>query len=884
VLGTPHYMAPEIATGEPMGPAVDRYALAVIAYELVTGTVPFDAATPQSVLMLHVQQPVPAPRLANPALSPALEAVLLRGLEKAPEARYPTATAFVTALREAALDASDPTGLASPVATANQRDPIAPTARIVSAGPGANAAAPSTLASHNLPAALSSFIGRTREQDAVRTLLGAHQLVTLVGTGGTGKTRLALIVAAGWRAHCRNGVWLVELAPLSDPELIPSALSTVLGLEEEPGRPLLRTVIDYLEDKHLLLVLDNCEHLVHACAALAGDLLQRCPGLRILATSREGLGVPGEQIYRVPRLAVPDPVAFGSLNELEQVEAVRLFVTRARERQADFTLTARNAAAVAAVCARLDGLPLAIELAAGRVGSLPLEAIAAQLEQSIRLLRGGPRAMPARQQTMQAALDWSWDLLDGAERMLLGRLSVFARGWVLETAGLVCGEEDQDGWEVAELLAALVDKSLVVLGGNAEMQGRYRLLEPVRQYAAARLVEAGEEGCIHERHLDWCLALAEQGAVQLWGPSQDSWLERLEGEHDNIRAALAWSLDGERAGNEAAVKGLSLAAALARFWRMRGYFGEGRRWLNETLAHGNRCDAPAPLRARALGRAGGLARSQSDYPQARKLLEESLSLYRELDDKDGVATALNNLANVALEQGDYHRAVSLWEESLSLSRESGNKQGTSATLNNLGQVAALLDDYARASLLLEESLALSRGLGNKDGVAATLNNLGAVAAYQGDFARGGALLEESVALFQELGNKQGSADSLGELGRMAYRQGKYKRAAALHQKSLQLSQDLGARGLQAELLERLTWVAVALGHIGRAASLGGAAESLRESLDIQLVPELQADHAWAVQAIHAVLGEPTFAAAWAKGRALPIEEAITLALTDPPPT
>jgi predicted ATPase/Tfp pilus assembly protein PilF len=747
--------------------------------------------------------------------------------------------------------------------------------------------------------------------------------VTLTGAGGAGKTRLALAVAGELLGEYSQGVWLVELASLTDPALVVQAVAQTLALREETGQPLLDTLLAHLKQKKLLLVLDNCEHLVAACAELATALLRVCPHLRMLATSREGLGVAGERLYRVPSLAVPPLDHLPAPEELGQYAAVVLFVARAQERRADFALTAQNARAVAAVCARLDGMPLAIELAAARVGSLPVGAIAARLDDRFRMLTGGPRTAVPRQQTLRATLDWSYDLLSEGEQRLLDRLSVFAGGWTLEAAEAVCAGEGIEDWEVLDLLGGLVDKSLVLLeeGGPDEERGRYRLLETVRQYGWERLGASGEEATrVRDRHLAWCVALVEEAEPELTGPEQVRWFDRLEAEHDNLRAALDWSV-----GEGSAGQGLQLAGALWRFWQMRGHLSEGRRWLGETLARSHTAAVPANIRACAFNAAGNLAWEQGDPASAMVLHEECLALRRELGDTRSIAGSLNNLGLVANQQGDYGRAMALYEEALVLFRELGDKQGIAVAGGNLGRAAVRQGgDLGRAAALHKEALELCRELGNTEGIAMALGDLGRVVAIQGDLERAAALHEEALGMWRALGGRSGSASSLNLLGRVAYQRGEYGRAAALHEdalalfrvlddkqgiaaslenlgkvarmqgdlgraaalheESLLLSREVGSRWLVAISLESLAWVVAARAQAGLAARLSGAVEALREALGVPLPPEQRAGHGQAMQAMRAALGEEAFAATWAEGRAMALHEAIALALEGAPAT
>jgi non-specific serine/threonine protein kinase len=726
----------------------------------------------------------------------------------------------------------------------------------------------------NLPVPLTSFIGREREQGEVRALRqGAARLVTLTGPGGSCPTRLALAVAGAVLSEHPDGVWLVELASLTDPALVTGTVAQALGLREDPYRPLLSTLVDHLKERYLLLVLDNCEHLVGTCAELVAALLQSCPHLRVLATSRETLEVPGETTYRVPSLAVPDLAHLPDPEHLAAYAAVELFVQRAQSRRPDFTITTQNAGAVAEICSRLDGMPLAIELAAARLSSLPVEAIAARLDDRFRLLTGGPRTAMSRQQTLRAALDWSHDLLAEPEQILLRRLSVFAGGWTLDAAETVCAGDGIEEWEILDRLDALVNKSLVLLheAGPDEEQGRYEVLETVRQYGWERLAASGETEEVRDRHLAWCMALAEQAEPQLTGQEQGHWLARLEREHDNLRLALGWA----RAQGKGEL-GLRLAAALWRFWDAHGHFSEGRSWLEPVLGD------PGPIspavKASALHVAGNLAGNQGDLERAGTMIEDALVLQHALGDTLGIAASLTTLAKVAGTRGDHARAASLLEEALALRRTLGDRLGMATSLNTLGIVTYAQGDYARAGALLEESLMLFRALGDKQGIALALQRLGSVAFRRGEHGRAVALFEEALALLRNLGDKQGIAIVLSALGEAAYQGGEYGRAAALLEECIRLSRTIGSREMVAAGLELIAWVTAAHRKPRWAVRLGGAADALREALGVPLYPDLRAGHAHVVRILREGLGEDDFATAWAEGRALPLDEAITLAL------
>jgi non-specific serine/threonine protein kinase len=712
---------------------------------------------------------------------------------------------------------------------------------------------------HNLPAAASSLVGREHERATVRTLLAEARLVTLVGTGGVGKTRLALAVAGDLLDHYPDGVWLVELAPLTEDRLVPQTVLETLGTREEAGRPLLATMTEHLKDRRLLLVLDNAEHLVGACAALVEALLRRCPGVRILATSREGLEVAGEHRYRVPSLPLPDLDHLPLPERLVESAAVALFVARARARRGDFVLTAQNARAVAAVCARLDGIPLAIELAAARVDSLGVEGIAARLDDRFRLLTGGPRTALPRQRTLRAALDWSYDLLGKAEQALLDRLSVFAGGWTLAAAETICTEDGIEQWEVLDLLGSLVNKSLVQTE-EAGGELRYMLLETVRQYGHERLAAAGGVERLRDRHLAWYLALAEESPSHLWSAEQVPYYDQLDREHDNLRAALRWARE-----RGAAEEGLRLAGALGNnFWVSRGYLGEGRAWLEDALAAGS--GGSALVRARALYGAGDLAFWLGDFGDAMARLEQSLSVYRDPGDTHGIAACLNGLGRAVGRQGDFRRARALYEESLALSRALGVPTAICLTLSDLGSLARERGEYGAAVSCYEESLAHFReagfGLGgayslsylacvmercgayeravalqeealarwrevvNPNGITWSLLNLGWALLAQGEDARGMALLEESLARSREEGHFWGVPSVLTYLGWAAYQRCEHEQAVALQEQALARYRRIGYRWGSAWVLAALGCVVQARGEYGQAATY------LRESLQL----------------------------------------------------
>jgi predicted ATPase/DNA-binding CsgD family transcriptional regulator len=722
---------------------------------------------------------------------------------------------------------------------------------------------------NNLPIQLSSFIGRERAIAELKSLLSTTRLLTLTGAGGSGKTRLALQVATNLLAEFEHGVWWVELDALTDPTLVPQQVASTLGLAEQPGRQLMDTLSDALQPKKLLLVLDNCEHLIATCARLVETLLRSCADLRILTTSREAFTIPGETVWPVPSLGVPDAYHLPPREGLVKYEAVQLFIERAMSVLPTFRLTQENASALAQVCRRLDGIPLAIELAAARVKVLSVEQIAARLDDSYRLLAGGSRTALPRQQTLQATIDWSHHLLSEKERILFRRLSVFMGGFTLEAAEAICAGNGIEQDEVLDLLSHLVDKSLVAVaerGGEA----RYRLLETIRQYGQDKLQEFGEAANLRRNHRDWYVGLAERAEVQdILGTRLGSWFDRLEVEHDNLRAALGWSLEQQEA--ETAAR---MGAAIWRFWLLRGYMSEGRRWLERALAGFSERTA---VRAKALHAAGVLASYQDDYQRAKPLVEESLEVWRVLGDRQGSAYALHSLGLLAQNGGNYEGAVSFFEESLQLSRELENYHGMTLTLAGLGLTVLYLGDDERASVLCEESLALSRERGDLRGIASALTNLGMTVLERGDDERARTLCEESFAMRQKLGDKGGSAHTLAILGRIALHQSAYERATTCFEESLTLRQETGEKEGIATALEGLAAVAGVGGQPISAARLYGSAESLRDTLDAPLTPTDRSYYEQTVAAVRAQLDEATFQRAWAEGRAMTLEQAIAAA-------
>jgi predicted ATPase/class 3 adenylate cyclase/Flp pilus assembly protein TadD len=724
---------------------------------------------------------------------------------------------------------------------------------------------------NNLPLQPTPLVGREREVEEIVGRLRSEEvrLLTLTGPGGTGKTRLALQVGADLLEEFDDGVFFVSLATITDPELVPSSIAGPLRVRESAEQPLMETIKSYLQHKHLLLFLDNFEQVLKG-ALVVGNLVGACPKLKVLATSRIPLRLYGEQEFPVPPLALPDQKALPPLEALTQYEAVRLFVERARAVKADFSLTTKNAAAVAEICARLDGLPLAIELAAARVRMLPPQALLRRLGNRLQLLKGGPRNLPNRQQTLRKTIDWSYDLLTEEERTLLGRLSVFTGGSTLEAIEEICDPEG--GLEALERVESLLEKSLLRREDGTGEELRFAMLETVQEYAREKLEESGEARQIERRHAEYFLQLAEEAERELKGSDQLEWLQSLEAEHDNMRVALSWAL-----GQEKGELGLRLAGALWRFWWMRGYDSEGRRWLEEALKAGGRGSIES--RAMALAGVGRLARDQGDLDRAEEASQEGLELLVEEATQRSEAKLhlLLSLGHVALEREDYSRATELFEEGLTLSRKMGSGWGLARFVMSLATVIHEQGDLERARELYEESIDLYRERGDKLGLARCLNNLGLVVYSLGDLGRAAKLTEESVSLLEALGAGADTAVGLCNLGWMALLRSDLGRAGDFFEESLVLAWDTGTKPILLTTLEGYSCVAGARGEARRAARLWGAAQSL-ETEGIPRDTDWLEEADERISAARSDLGEQAWEEALAKGRAMRLEEAVSYAL------
>jgi predicted ATPase/serine/threonine protein kinase len=842
-MGTLNYMSPEqAASGQPDFRS-DQFSFGLVLYEMVTGKRPFLRRTAAETLVAILREPAEPIGAQNPDAPAPLCWAIERCLAKEPDKRY--------------------------VSTRDLARELAAIRDRLSEKPAKQMETRPT----NIPVQRTRFVGREKEVAAAQELLLRQdvRLVTITGPGGIGKTRLALEAASGLVEGFPGGVHFVPLSSLNDPGLLASAIVQTLGIREAGSQSPLEILKKNLQDSApapMLLLLDNFEHLIQAAPTVA-ELLAMAPDLKILVTSRAALHVYGEHEFPVPPLALPDSRSLPpSLEVLSQYSAVALFVQRAVAARPDFELNQENARAVTAICARLDGLPLAIELAAARVKVLSPSSMLTRLASRLHLLTGGARDLPERQQTLRGAIDWSYDLLSPGEQKLFRRLSVFVGGCNLEGLEAVCGAQADLDLDLLDGMASIVDKSLLQQVEHANRESRFVMLETLREYALEKLEASGEQTLTRRAHAAYCLVLAEEEAAEHAAGEGTEWLEGFALEHDNFRAALEWLVETGDAD-----WGLRLGTALFRFWETREYLAEARDRLGKLLKI-PAAAASTKARERALFAAGVFAAEQLDYASSDALFGESLGIARQLRDQQGVAVSLNAMGVNARNRGEVAAAHALFEEGLMLWREAGDPKAVARSLSNLASVAKLQGDYARARSLYAECLSIFQGLGDRTGVAWSLNSQGDVARDQGDSAAAQALYEQALAIFRELGDRWGIAGTLTDLGNLTREQGLSPAAHSLYREGLRIFQELEHKRGIARLLECFACLASAQLETERSLRLAGAAAALRQNIGAPLTASEQTKLEAALDPARQALTNTASAMAWLEGWAMPVEKAI----------
>jgi predicted ATPase len=842
VLGTPGYMSPEQANGSRVDIRSDQFSFGAVLYEMVTGKRAFRRSTAAATLTAILREQAEPIGALNPDAPAPLCWAIERCLAKEPEKRY--------------------------VSTRDLARELATIRDHISERPARQAETRPT----NIPVQRTGFVGREKEVAAATELLLRQdvRLVTVTGPGGIGKTRLAVEVANGLVERFPSGIHFVPLSPLRDPDLLASVIVQTLGVREAGGQSPLEILKKNLQDSlraPMLFVLDNFEHLIQAAPTVA-ELLAMGPNLKILVTSRAALHVYGEHEFPVPPLALPDSRSVPPVEALSQYPAVALFIQRAVAAKPDFELNRENATAVIEICTRLDGLPLAIELAAARVKVLSPSSMRTRLASRLQLLTGGSRDLPQRQQTLRAAIDWSYDLLSPPEQKLFRRLSVFVGGSTLEGVEAVCDTKSDLDLDLLDGMASMVDKSLLQQMEERNGESRFVMLETIREYAREKLEASGEYALTKRSHAAYCLVLAEEAAAEQSGGERGEWLERFALEHDNFRAGLEWLTEtGD------AEWGLRLGGALFHFWEAREYLAEGRDRLGKLLKLAGAA-VPTKARARVAFAAGVFASEQGDHASADALMRESLDIARQLGDTQGVAVSLNALAVLARDRGEVVVAHSLCQESLAVWRELGDQKAVARSLSNLANVVTLQGDHARARSLYVECHLIFQGLGDRTGVAWSLNHQGDVARDQGDSATARTLYEQGLAIFRELGDSWGIAGTLADLGTLAREQGDCPAAHTLYRESLRIFRELEHKRGIARLLECFACSAAVQLQAERSLRLAGVAAALRQNIGAPLTPAEQAKLEAILDPVRQVLTNTSGATAWLEGWAMPVEKAI----------
>jgi non-specific serine/threonine protein kinase len=833
LVGTVFYISPEQALGRPLDGRTDLYALGVMLYEFATGQLPFMADDPLAVISRHIHDQPQRPGDLAEGLPPAFEEIVLKLLAKNPDDRFSTASDLKEALQDLSINVI----------------------RLASSAPR-----------HNLPVDLTRFIGREKEIQEVKQLMAKHRLVTLTGVGGTGKTRLSLQAARELVDDFTHGAWVIELSTIFEKDQVLRALAAVLDVREKTNQPLLESIINYLKPRKLLLIMDNCEHLIAACAGLVEALLTACPDIQIMVTSREALGVQGEVSFHVPSMKLPDPDSPPESHSAWDVESMQLFMDRAMSVKSDFSPNIQDTQAVVRICSRLDGIPLAIELAAARVRALPVEEIANRLSDRFRLLTGGTRSAMPRQQTLQALIDWSFDLLNDQEKLLLRRMSVFTGGSSLEAVEKICSGSGIEEIEILDLVTRLVDKSLVMyenLNGGA----RYNMLETIRQYAREKLIQSSEIEFLRRRHLEYYAALAEKIAPELWRSRQVYWMDVLEVEHDNLRAALEWSQCSE-CGQDLLLQGMRLAGSVSLFWLVRGHWSEAWAWMRRLLNSTDARELHDPAKTRLVFSAGFIVKSLGDIPQSRalfdqaakearaqqdlsghayallglgevalnehfledaeKFIEQSMVIFKGLNDQVGLLLAYADKGNMAADNQGYDLAREYFNENLKICREIGHQLGVAGTLLSLGHIETHFGDKAQGRRLMEESLSLYRVSKDKSGIAGALRAIGLSELYAENMQSSREHYEQALRIDRELRSGPGIGIALIALGEIARSQSDYAAARDYYEEALHLNERLGQMGI-------VNIVAHNLGYVARHQSdLDKALEYFRKSLGMSI--------------------------------------------------